>query len=69
MENVNLFGKEIKWKVIIRMHYSQAEIDIPPKITLQPELFLWYPFSLMLLMDIFKNKYSYHFINGEIRPE
>ena len=28
------FGKEIKRKVAIRMHYSQADIDIPPKITL-----------------------------------
>ena len=34
------FGKEIKVKVAIRMHYNQAEIDIPPKITLQPEFFL-----------------------------
>ena len=34
------FGKEIKRKVSIRMHYSQAEIDMPPKITLQPECFL-----------------------------
>ena len=33
-------GKEIKRKVAKRMHYSQAEIDIPPKITLQPEFFL-----------------------------
>ena len=31
------FGKEIKRKVAIRMHYSQAEVHIPPKITLQPE--------------------------------
>ena len=30
------------------MHYSEAEIDIPPKITLQPEFFLWSPFSLVL---------------------
>ena len=43
------FGKEIKRKVAIRMHYSQAEIDTPPKITLQPEFFLWSPFSLMFL--------------------
>ena len=28
------FGKEIKRKVAIRMHYSQAEIDVPPKKTL-----------------------------------
>ena len=35
-----IFGKEKKRKVAIRMHYSQAEIDIPPKITLQPEFFL-----------------------------
>ena len=34
------FEKEIKGKVAIRMHYSQAEIDILPKITLQPEFFL-----------------------------
>ena len=27
------FGKEIKWKVVIMMHYCQAEIGIPPKIT------------------------------------
>ena len=31
--------KEIKWKEAIRMHYSQAEIDVPPKITLQPDFF------------------------------
>ena len=30
------FGKEIKRKVAIRMQYNQAEINIPPKITLQP---------------------------------
>ena len=29
------FGKELKRKVAIRMHYSQADIDVPPKITLQ----------------------------------
>ena len=34
------YGKEIKRKMAIRMHYSQAEIDIPPKIALQPEFFL-----------------------------
>ena len=34
------FGKEIKRKVAIRMHYSQAVIDMPPKIALQPEFFL-----------------------------
>ena len=34
------FGKEIKRKLAIKMHYSQAEIDIPPKITLQPEFLL-----------------------------
>ena len=27
------FGKEIKWKVVTMMHYCQAEIGIPPKIT------------------------------------
>ena len=46
------FGKEIKRKVGIRMHYSQAEIDIPPKITLKPEFFLphWGQKSLQLHM-------------------
>ena len=34
------FGKEIKRKVTIRIHYSQAEKEIPAKITLQPEFFL-----------------------------
>ena len=34
------FGKEIERKVAIRMHYSQAEMDIPPKTTLQPKFFL-----------------------------
>ena len=38
------FGKEIKRKVAIRMHYSQAKIDEPPKITLEFEFFLWSPF-------------------------
>ena len=36
------------------MHCSQAKIDIPPKITLQPEFFLWPPFSLALLKDFLK---------------
>ena len=53
-ENINFFGKEIKWKVVIRMHYSQTEINILPKITLQPEFFLWCPSSLMLLVDFLK---------------
>ena len=34
------FGQNIKKKVVIRMHYSQLEVDIPPKITLQSEFFL-----------------------------
>ena len=38
-ENINFFEKEIKRKAAIRMHYSQAEMYIPPKITLQPEIF------------------------------
>ena len=48
------FGKEIKRKVAKRMHYSQAELDISPKITLQTEYFLWYPLYLVLLMDLLK---------------
>ena len=52
-ENINGFGKEIKRKVAIRMHYSQAEIDIPPKITLQPEFFLRSPLFLVLLKNFF----------------
>ena len=39
-ENINVFGKEIKRKLAIRMHYSQAKIHILPKITLKPEFFL-----------------------------
>ena len=39
-EIIMFFRKEIKRKMAIRMHYSQAEIDIPPKVTLQPEFFL-----------------------------
>ena len=35
-----LFGKEMKRKVAIRMHYSQTQIDMPQKITLQSEFFL-----------------------------
>ena len=38
-ENVNVFWKGSKTKCGIRIHYSQAEVDIPPKITLQPEFF------------------------------
>ena len=34
------FGKEIKGEMAIRIHYSQAERDIPPKITLQHEFFI-----------------------------
>ena len=48
------FGKEIKQKVSIRMHYIQADIEIPPKIALQPEFFLYFPFSLVLLKDFLK---------------
>ena len=36
------------------MHYNQAEIDIPPKITLQPEFFVWFHFSLVSLTDFSK---------------
>ena len=39
-KNIKVFGKEIKRKVARGMQYCQAEIDIPPKITLQPEFFL-----------------------------
>ena len=40
-ENIIMFfGKEIKRKLTIKMNYNEAEIDIPPKITLQPEFFL-----------------------------
>ena len=48
------FRKEIKRKVEIRMHYSQAEINIPSKITLQSQFFLWFPISLVLLKDFLK---------------
>ena len=51
------------------MHYSQADVDIPLKITFEPEFLLEYPFSLMLLMDFLKYVYNYHFINYEIRLE
>ena len=37
---IRSFGKKIKRKVAMRMHYSQAEINIPPKFTLQLEFFL-----------------------------
>ena len=40
--------------VAIRMHYSQAELDIPPNIALEPEFFLLSPFSLVLLKDFLK---------------
>ena len=53
-ENINVFRKKIKLKVAIRMHYSETEIDIPPKITLQLEFFLWSPSSLVLLKDFLK---------------
>ena len=39
------------------MHYYEAEIDIPPKIMLQSEFFLWYPFSVALYLQTFK-KYA-----------
>ena len=35
-----LFIKKVKQKVAVWMHYSQIKIDIPPKITLQPEFLL-----------------------------
>ena len=43
------------------MIFGKAEIDIPPKIALQPNFFLWYPLSLMLLMAFLKNMYNYHY--------
>ena len=51
-----LFGKEIKRKVALRMHYCRAELDVPPKIALQPEFFFSSPFSLVLLKDFFLKK-------------
>ena len=48
-------GKEIKRKVAISMHYTQAEIDVPPKITLQPEFFLWSPFFFSVIKRRFKS--------------
>ena len=48
------FGNKIKRKVAIRMHYNQAAIDIPPKITLQPEFFHRSSFPLVLLKDFLK---------------
>ena len=56
-------------KGVIRMHHSQVGIDVPPKITLQPEFFLCYPFYLMLLMEFFQSIHNYHFMNYEIWPE
>ena len=49
------FLKEIKRKVAIRMCNSQAEIDMPPKITLQPEIFPLIPFFLSVMKRLFKN--------------
>ena len=49
-----VFGKELKWKVAIRIHYNQAGIDILPKITLQLKFFLWSSFTLVLLKGILK---------------
>ena len=37
---LNVFWKENKMKLVIRMHYSQGKIEKLPKITLQPEFFL-----------------------------
>ena len=48
------FGKEIKLNVTIRMHYSQAEKDMPPKFTLQPKFFFLIPIFLVLLKHFFK---------------
>ena len=56
-----IFGKKIKCKVVIRIHYCLAEIDIPPKTALQPKFFIWYPFSLMLSIYYLKDKYNYHY--------
>ena len=39
-ENTHGFWKGNKTKGAIWMHYSQGDIDIPSKITLQPEFFL-----------------------------
>ena len=65
-KNINGSRKEIKRKVVIRMHYSQAEIDIPSKMTLESEFFLSSPFSLVLLTNFM---YNYQFINYETRPK
>ena len=51
------FGKGIKRKVAIKMNYSQAEIDKPPKITLQPE------FPFFFLLPFFFNVINRFFLN------
>ena len=50
----NFFGKEINWKVVIMMHSYQTEVDIPPKITIQPEFCLLSLFSLVLMKGFLK---------------
>ena len=48
-ENINVFWKGKKRKVAVRMHYSQAELYITSKITLQPKFLILSNFSLVLL--------------------
>ena len=49
----------------MRIHCLEAEIDISPKITLQPIFSFDTLFLLMLLMDFFKNMYNYHYQYGQ----
>ena len=48
------FITEIKWKVVIRMHYSQTEIDIPPKNYITTWVFPLIPFFFSIIKRLFK---------------
>ena len=69
-ENINVFWKGNKTKDGKKdALYSQAEIDRPPEITLQPEFFLGSPFFISVINGLFKNMSNYRFFNYEILPE
>ena len=48
------FGTKIKWKLLLKAHYTIENINIPPTVKLQHVVIFFYPFYLALLMDFLK---------------
>ena len=58
---IYFFWKENKMKSGNKDALQSGKERYTTKNTLQPEFFLCYTFSLMLLMDFFKNMCNYHY--------